>query len=80
MSRKKHRVHTASKDNQMKRKARDYSYEIKPIEPEHITMNELYGLTFEEMMEKANGVPKKDKTNEKENKQLSSIQARLRVR
>ena len=46
----------------MKRKPRNYSdlFEPKKVEQEHITMNELLGLSLEEMMLRANGA-KKDK-------------------
>lgn len=44
----------------MKRKPRNYGnlFEPKKFEQEHITMKELYELSLEEMMERANGVKK----------------------
>lgn len=46
----------------MKRKPRDYShlFEPKKIEPENISLNELQTLSLEEMMLRANGVPKEN--------------------
>lgn len=61
----------------MKRKPRDYSYELKPNEPLNISESELANLSFTEMMLKANGVPKKEKHEQiKTSKSVHHIRVR----
>jgi len=62
----------------MKRKPRNYSHEIKPIEPENITITELYGLGLAELMLRANGPKKAKKLNEQ--KQIITAGTEIRVR
>ncbi|MCW2763639.1 MAG: hypothetical protein JWR85_3840 [Marmoricola sp.] len=62
----------------MKRKPRDYSHEYKPIEPDNITISELYGLGMDEMNRRANGTKKAKVLNEQ--KQIIKTGTELRVR
>ncbi|MDB5422575.1 MAG: hypothetical protein JWR59_2522 [Brevundimonas sp.] len=62
----------------MKRKPRDYSHEYKPIEPDNITISELYGLGMDEMNRRANGTKKAKVLNEQ--KQIITSGNEIRVR